>query len=37
MSLIIKENLQSIIFKNLINYLDVYNSLYEIHQKITPC
>jgi SNF2 family DNA or RNA helicase len=34
MSLIIKDNLQSIIFKNLINYLDVYNSLYDTHQKM---
>ena len=28
MSLIIKENTHSVIFKNLINYLDIYNELY---------
>ena len=30
MSLIIKENSQSVIFTNLINYLDMYNELYVI-------
>jgi len=34
MSLIIKENSHSVIFKNLINYLDIYNELYVSQKKI---